>query len=47
VGLLAFELYGFGGAAYGVAIAVIGLAALDAVGSVRDDVPEPEFTSAD
>ena len=45
VGLLAFELYGFGGAVYGVAIAVLGLAALDAVGSVRGDDPDPEFTS--
>ena len=40
VGLLAFELYGFGGAVYGVALAVLGLAALDAAGSVRGDDPE-------
>ena len=36
VGLLGFELYGVGGAVYGVALAVIGLAALDAVGRLRD-----------
>lgn len=42
VGLLAFELYGIGGAVYGVALAVLGLAALDAVGSVRGDDPDPE-----
>jgi predicted PurR-regulated permease PerM len=32
VGLLGFELYGVGGALYGIALAVIGLAALDAAG---------------
>jgi predicted PurR-regulated permease PerM len=32
VGLLGFELYGVGGAVYGIALAVIGLAALDAAG---------------
>ena len=36
VALLGFELYGVGGAVYGVALAVIGLAALDAVGRLRD-----------
>ena len=37
--LLGFELYGVGGAMYGVALAVIGLATLDTAGSMRDDVP--------
>jgi predicted PurR-regulated permease PerM len=32
VGLLGFELYGVGGSVYGIALAVIGLAALDAIG---------------
>jgi predicted PurR-regulated permease PerM len=32
VGLLGFELYGAGGAVYGIALAVIGLAALDSAG---------------
>ena len=36
VALLGFELYGVGGAVYGVALAVVGLAALDAVGRLRD-----------
>ena len=36
VGLLGFELYGAGGAAYAVALAVIGLAALDSAGHLRD-----------
>jgi predicted PurR-regulated permease PerM len=35
VALLGFELYGVGGAVYGVALAVIGLAALDELGRVR------------
>ncbi len=35
VGLLAFELYGVGGSVYGIAIAVIALAALDAIGRQR------------
>ncbi len=39
VGLLGFDLYGVGGAAYGIALAVIGMAALDAVGRERGDVP--------
>jgi predicted PurR-regulated permease PerM len=37
VALLGFELYGVGGAIYGVALAVIGLAALDEVGRLRGD----------
>ena len=32
VGLVAFELYGVGGAIYAVALAILGLAGLDAVG---------------
>ena len=36
VALLGFELYGVGGAVYGLALAVIALAALDAVGRRRD-----------
>jgi putative heme transporter len=39
VGLLGFDLYGIGGAVYGIALAVIGMAALDAVGRDRGDVP--------
>jgi predicted PurR-regulated permease PerM len=35
VALLGFELYGVGGAIYGVALAVIGLAALDEIGRLR------------
>jgi predicted PurR-regulated permease PerM len=34
-GLLAFELYGIGGALYAAALSVLGLAALDAIGSAR------------
>jgi putative heme transporter len=37
VGLLGFELYGIGGAIYGIALTVIAFAALDAVGRIRDD----------
>lgn len=37
VALLGFELYGAGGAVYSIALAVIALAALDAVGRLRDD----------
>jgi predicted PurR-regulated permease PerM len=37
VGLLGFELYGAGGAIYGVALTVIALAMLDAIGRVRGD----------
>jgi predicted PurR-regulated permease PerM len=41
VGLLGFEMYGVGGAIYAIALAVIALAALDAVGRLRgDDVDE-------
>ena len=36
VSLLGFELYGVGGAVYGLALAIILLAALDAVGKLRD-----------
>jgi predicted PurR-regulated permease PerM len=36
VGLLGFELYGVGGAVYGIALAIIALAALDAVGRDRE-----------
>ena len=35
VGLLGFELYGVGGSVYGIALAVIALAALDAIGRQR------------
>jgi predicted PurR-regulated permease PerM len=37
VGLLSFELYGIGGAIYGVGLAVLALAALDAIGGVQGD----------
>ncbi len=37
VGLLGFELYGIGGAIYGIALTVIAFAALDAVGGIRGD----------
>ena len=37
VGLLAFELYGVGGSIYGIALAVIGMAALDSVGRLRGE----------
>ncbi|HSP30380.1 MAG TPA: AI-2E family transporter [Ilumatobacteraceae bacterium] len=37
VGLLGFELYGIGGAVYGIALTVIALAALDAAGHDDDD----------
>jgi putative heme transporter len=39
VALLAFELYGFGAAVYSVALAVLGLAALDATSWARGDEP--------
>ena len=45
VALLGFELYGVGGAIYGIALAVIGLAALDAVGRLRGDDPRPTTPS--
>jgi hypothetical protein len=38
VGLLGFELYGIGGAIYGIALAVIVLAGSDALGRMRGDV---------
>ena len=42
VGLLGFELYGVGGAIYGIALTVIGLAALDAIGQRHGkEVAEP------
>jgi putative heme transporter len=37
VGLLGLELYGIGGAVYGIALVVIALAALDAAGAARSD----------
>ena len=37
VGLLGFDLYGIGGAIYGIALTVIGFAALDAVGRIQGD----------
>ena len=37
--MLGFELYGIGGAIYGIALAVLALAALDAVGRIRGDDP--------
>jgi putative heme transporter len=39
IGLIGFDLYGVGGAIYGIALAVIGMAALDAVGRERGDLP--------
>lgn len=42
-GLLTFELYVIGGAVYGVAFAILELAALDAAGSVRGDGFDPQF----
>jgi len=44
VGLLALELYGVGGAVYAIALAVIGLAALDSAGRIRGEEPEPAAT---
>ena len=41
VGLLALELYGPGGAVYAIALAVIGLAALDSAGHLRGEQDEP------
>ena len=41
-GCSAFELYGVGGAVYGIALAVIGLAALDSVGRLRGELAEDE-----
>ena len=46
IGLLSFELYGIGGAVYGVGLAVLGLAALDAIGGVQgDDDKEPDVAA--
>lgn len=45
VGLLGFELYGIGGAVYGIALTVIALAALDAAG--HDDEEEKEKKEED
>lgn len=42
VGLAAFELYGVGAAVYAIALAVLSLAALDAVGWAQGDDPHPE-----
>lgn len=39
VALLGFELYGIGGAVYGVALAVVGLAALDELGASGQPAP--------
>ncbi|CAN5628490.1 hypothetical protein BH24ACT5_BH24ACT5_09600 [soil metagenome] len=48
VGLVAFELYGVGGAVYAIALTILGLAGLDAVGILRDDVvPAPTAPTAD
>ena len=41
VGLLGFELYGTGGAIYGIALAVLALAALDSAGGIRSEVDAP------
>jgi predicted PurR-regulated permease PerM len=41
VGLLGFELYGLGGAIYGIAVAVLVLAALDAIGRRSGDDVAP------
>ena len=43
VGLLGFELYGIGGAIYGIALTVIAFAAMDTIGRIRGDdvVAEP------
>ena len=42
VGLLGFELYGIGGAIYGIALTVIAFAAMDAIGRIRGDDVLPE-----
>jgi predicted PurR-regulated permease PerM len=46
VALLGFELYGIGGAVYGVALAVIGLAALDELGAPAPSVVEAREEAA-
>jgi len=40
-GLLGLQLYGAGGAVYAVALAVVGLAALDELGAEPEPEPEP------
>lgn len=43
VALIGFEIYGIGGAMYSIAVAVLGLAALEAAGyTVEDDEPLPD-----
>ena len=43
VALVGFEIYGIGGAMYSIAVAVLGLAALEAAGyTVEDDEPLPD-----
>jgi hypothetical protein len=42
--LLGFELYGIGGAIYGIALAVLVLAGSDALGRIRGDDPEVEVS---
>jgi len=46
VGLLGFELYGIGGAVYGLALAVLALAAMDAVGRQRSDASAGDVGAA-
>jgi predicted PurR-regulated permease PerM len=46
VALLAYDLYGVGAAAYALALAVIGLAALDVYGSERDDEETEDVATA-
>jgi hypothetical protein len=48
VGLMGFELYGIGGSIYGIALAVIALAALDSAGRLRgdDEVAVPSTAAA-
>ena len=46
VAVLGFELYGIGGAIYGIALAVLALAALDAVGRIRGDDPVADDAAA-
>ena len=46
VAVLGFELYGIGGAIYSFALAVLALAALDAVGRIRGDDPVADDAAA-
>jgi predicted PurR-regulated permease PerM len=46
LGLLAFELYGVGGSIYGIALAVIGMAALDSIGRLRGELAAREELAA-